>query len=366
MIVIREQSKTKIEYPLHKLGDLDKLIYFDIETTGFSRKYCIVYMIGCMYFIDGVPMYTQWLAENDNEEANVLMAFHKFLQGFSTIIHFNGTSFDMPFLKERGEKFRLDFEFNRFNSIDLYKSVSSFGHILKLENMKQKTFERLFDIKRKDPFSGGDLIEVYRDLVRTRDERLIFPLLLHNKEDVEYMGTLTSLLTFSDFFDGKYNIINFKICDYFNMNGDNCKELRIEIALPHPIPFEISYNIDCVYLKVSKDKGYITVQVKNGCYKFFFPNYKDYYYLPEEDTAIHKSVAAFVDNNYRKQATVSTCYTKLASEFIPIYCSFSDGFPEIFKESPKDKTGFIQPGKLKNDNIYDYVNLILNFLKQKK
>ena len=63
MIVIKDKVENKIEYPLERLGNVDHMIYFDIETTGFSRKYCMVYMIGCMYFVNSEPIYTQWVAE---------------------------------------------------------------------------------------------------------------------------------------------------------------------------------------------------------------------------------------------------------------------------------------------------------------
>ena len=45
-----------------------------------------------MYYAGEQLMYTQWLAENFNDEANVLMAFNKFIKDFDTIIHFNGNS----------------------------------------------------------------------------------------------------------------------------------------------------------------------------------------------------------------------------------------------------------------------------------
>lgn len=87
MLVIRDKANIKIDYPVSTIANPDKTIFFDIETTGFSRKYCNVYLIGCMYFSNNELMYAQWLAENFNDEANVLMAFHKFLKGFNTIIH---------------------------------------------------------------------------------------------------------------------------------------------------------------------------------------------------------------------------------------------------------------------------------------
>ena len=91
----------KINYPIEIFQKKKIIIYFDIETTGFSRKYCIVYLIGCMYYSGDELIYTQWLAENFNDEANVLIAFNKFIKDFDTVIHFNGNSFDIPFVTER-------------------------------------------------------------------------------------------------------------------------------------------------------------------------------------------------------------------------------------------------------------------------
>ena len=195
MLVFRNKVDIKINYPIENFSKKEKIIYFDIETTGFSRKYCIVYLIGCMYYSGDELCYTQWLAENFNDEANVLMAFNKFIKDFDTVIHFNGNSFDIPFLTERGKKYNLEFDFDNYQSIDIYKPVSKLNHILKMENNKQKSFEKLLGINRSDPFSGGDLIEVFKHYVESKDERLLFPLLLHNKEDVWNMGALTDLLS---------------------------------------------------------------------------------------------------------------------------------------------------------------------------
>lgn len=90
------------------------------------------------------------------------MAFNKFIKDFDTVIHFNGNSFDIPFLTERGKKYNLEFDFDNYQSIDIYKPVSKLNHILKMENNKQKSFEKLLGINRSDPFSGGDLIEVFK------------------------------------------------------------------------------------------------------------------------------------------------------------------------------------------------------------
>ena len=58
--------------------------------------------------------------------------------------------------------------------------------------------------------------------------------------------------------------------------------------------------------------------VYSGELKYFYPNPSDYYYLPLEDCAMHKSVASFVEKEYRKKATAATCYTKKTGTFLPL------------------------------------------------
>ena len=363
MIVIRNKADVKIEYPIEQITEKEKLIFFDIETTGFSRRYCNIYLIGCMYYAGDELMYTQWLAENFNDEANVLMAFHKFIQNFDTIIHFNGNSFDIPFVTERGKKYMLDFDFDKFKHIDIYKSVNTLNHILNMENQKQKSFESLLGIKRTDPFSGGDLIEVFKHFVESKDERLLMPLLLHNKEDVFNMAYLLSLLSFKDLFLHKYTITNYAFNEYKDYNGDTQKELKITFELFNALPVNISYNMNGISLIIKENIGHLSVQVLQGTYKYFYNNYKDYYYLTTEDVAIHKSVAQYVDSRYRKQATASNCYENHSGEFLPI--KESDNFKYSFKEEYKNKEKFIRTSDISDNNILDYLNTIIDFIKLK-
>ena len=53
-----------------------------------------------------------------------------------------------------------------------------------------------------------------------------------------------------------------------------------------------------------------SIRLCQGQLKHFYPDYRDYYYLPFEDTAIHRSVGEYVDRSARKKATAKTCYTK--------------------------------------------------------
>lgn len=74
--------------------------------------------------------------------------------------------------------------------------------------------------------------------------------------------------------------------------------------------------------------------------KYFYPDYQNYYYLPEEDMAIHKSIADSVDPSYRKKATKNTCYTKKAGIFLPQGSPVSTGLCR----DRKDKTCYLLMG----------------------
>lgn len=362
MFVIKDVAETSIDYPIETIADIEKIIYFDIETTGLLRDKCCIYLIGAMYYDQGVLKYAQWFAENYNDEANVLMAFHSFLEKFDTIIHFNGNSFDIPFVKARGIKYNIDFNFDRFKSIDIYKSIRPYKNLLNLENQQQKTYEKILGINRVDQFSGKDLIEVYKTYVETKNDKLILSLLLHNKEDVLYMGRITSLLAISDIFEGKYEISSYKFNKYTNMNGMNSEELLVTLNLYTELPTKINYSKIDYAFKAERKTANIRINCLNDTLKLFFENYSDYYYLPEEDKAIHKSVSKFVDKEYRTKATAKTCYENHCDIFLPHFCGLNSKY--TFKTKYESNDYFIRKNDINKECIKDYVDAFLDHIKK--
>ena len=360
MLVFRNQVTEPIEYPIEQINQKDKVLYFDIETTGFSRSHCFIYLIGCMYYVGDTLMYTQWLAENKNDEANVLMAFHQFMQPFQTIIHFNGIGFDIPFVKERGEKINLHFDFNSKKQVDLYQCVSKIAPLLSLENKKQKTLEKFLKISRIDPFNGGELIELYQAYITSKDEKLLLPLLMHNKEDVWNMGKLTSLLSYMDFFLGKFQVSNFR---NIRLSDDAVTKLSIELALENTVPQPIQFQRDGITLLLQENTATLMVSEICDTLKYYFDNYKDYYYLPLEDRAIHKSLAQFVDSKYRKKATKGTCYEKFSGTFLPLYQP-TDSFLRTYQKDIKEKIYYVQTTDITEATIRSYVDNILSEICQ--
>ena len=86
----------------------------------------------------------------------------------------------------------------------------------------------------------------------------------------------------------------------------------MNLKFPVPLPADITCSANSCYFIGSDNEGKLRVPIYEEEMKYFYSNYKDYYYLPQEDIAIHKSVASFVDKEFRQQALASNCYTRKA------------------------------------------------------
>ena len=285
------------------------LLFFDIETTGFSRKYHQIYLIGAAACLDGSWNLFQWLAQTPEEEAELIHSFLDFSRDYDTLIHFNGTRFDLPFLEARARARNLSWELSFQESIDLMEGIRPYKTLCQLENCKQKSIEKLLGLSsREDTMTGGELIPVYREYVKNPNEEGRTLLLLHNADDVRCMTGLTQIGLIHDFFHG---IFRFTGC----IQKPNQLTLSYENALC--LPFLLNHSWDYWDIRVKGNRLSITIPVLHTTMKHFYKNYRDYYYLPDEDMVVHKSIARFVDKGHRQKATRQNCCIKQTGSFLP-------------------------------------------------
>ncbi len=317
----------------------DDAIFFDIETTGFSPNTSALYLIGCLYRQGQNVIVEQFFAENKSQEQEVLQAFLNRLADFKTIISFNGIGFDIPFLKAKCDSFHIPEHFGSYEYLDIYKLVGNIKFLLKQANYKQKTIEAFLGIHREDKFSGGELINVYDTYIISHcpeDEEL---LLLHNYEDVLGMQDLLPILTYEQILRGAYAIETVDICPYTSYEGDNGNEVIISLKNDYSVPKRVSFQQGDFYFTINKDTTKVRIPVYEGELKYFYPNYKDYFYLPQEDMAIHKSVAEFVDKGYRERAKAANCYNRKEGVFLPQNDLIMQ---PVFLKCHKDKTSYFE------------------------
>lgn len=359
---------TNYEFPSILTDILPRPLMFDIETTGFSSKSSHVYLIGTAYLEEQTVVCEQFFAESTedpDEEPRLLLGLQELAQQFDTFVSFNGSGFDIPFLKGRMEKFGIRDCISSKKQIDLYREALSYKHIFHLENYKQKTIERFLGINRKeDKHTGGELIPVYKEYVKHQDETLFYILLQHNYEDLVGLANLLSLHSMDKIWNGGFTPVSCICSPYQKLDGKTGKECKIICQPALPSPVICSCNNDEYYLHISIDQMFLRIPIYEGSFKHFYPNYKDYYYLPEEDMAIHKSVASFVDKAHRIKANAANCYQKKSGAFLPQYEELKT--PAFYKNY-KDSISFFewkeeyssQPEQLKN-----YCMHILQTLKK--
>jgi len=326
-------------YPIEKLGDINSVLFVDIETTGLSPTSASIYLLGCCYFENGQWMIRQWLCENIGEERELLQAFLNHLTNFDTLIHFNGNKFDLPFIEKRASLHGLPISFEGITGIDIYKRIYPYRHFLRLTNCKQKTLEEFLSIHREDMYSGGELISVYKSFCTSHDEESLGLLLQHNRDDVYGMIRLLPILTYADFFNEPLTVRKVESNITKDAFGKTQKEILIYFSLNTELPKSISCHGNDCYFSGRGNEGMIKVPVFTEEMKFFYSDYKNYYYLPNEDMAIHKSVSTFVDPAFREKATAATCYTRKTGDYLP---QWEFLFEPFFKREYDSKSLFFE------------------------
>lgn len=148
----------QLKYPLEHLAPLDQILFLDIETTGFLSSESAIYLIGSAFYSEGNWIIRQWFAQSPDEEHELIRSFLDFAKKFSYLIHYNGNSFDLPFVKRKASQYGLNCRFNEMEGLDIYRRIAPYKNFLKLSDCKLKTVELFLGVKREDTYGGGELI----------------------------------------------------------------------------------------------------------------------------------------------------------------------------------------------------------------
>lgn len=316
---------------------LEKLLFFDIETTGFVAKNTTLYLIGALYYREKEIHILQWFNDDGKSEKEILDNFFQFTKNFTHLIHYNGSGFDIPYLLQKAQICKLPFLLTQMQQIDIYKEIRPFKKILATENLKQVTIERFLTLTRTDTYSGGELIPIYQSYLQTKSAPEEEKLLLHNHDDLLGMPQLSVILNYSSFF--KNPVI--EGCKIQFSKETSVLELYFTIPDRQALPKRILFQSNDIFLNIMETEGFISIPVKNDTLFHFFSDYRNYYYLPNEDMAIHKSVATYVEPANRIKATRNNCYVKKNDGFIP--CSKEDeALFYLFSNTYNDKQQYIR------------------------
>lgn len=344
----------------------EQAVFFDIETTGFSPARSSLYLIGCATRKADTLFLDQFFAESADEEKIVINAFFQLLIKYDTIITFNGIGFDIPYLKAKCASLHISSPFDHYTYLDIYKEISSLKALLGLTSLKQKSIELFLGIDRKDLFNGGDLIKVYKDYTKHPSKEALTLLRQHNYEDVLHMPKLLTILSYRKTLTGELTVIGLKANESRTLDGSMQKELIFSLSGVYVVPKPLSYHFEDCYLSLHDSTILLCVKLFDGELRFFLDNPKEYYYLPDEDMAIHKSLATGVERKHRRQANASNCYVHKHAIFLPQYEKL---FTPAFRQNLRDRKSYFE---LSDDFISSsvlqerYVKHLLKHIKRIK
>lgn len=313
---------------------VEQACFFDMETTGLSPKVSSLYLLGAAFFQDNKWKLIQWFADDYISEKDILLGFGEFLKPFDTIIHYNGATFDVPYLEKKYKSYHIPSPFQKKHSIDLYRQLSHKKNLFSISNEKLTTMERLFGFERRDCYTGKDCIQLYTDFMQAKyakDNKALSlknSLLTHNHDDLTGTIMCSNLLYYK-----KHS----PTCASFSKD-DGFVTITEELSAPAPV--RLNYESDLFALCFDKTSVTVKIPLYEGTLYHYFDDYKNYYYLPEEDTAIHKSVGSYVDPAFRKKATASNCYMKKTGIFLPLPCDF-ETTQVLFQESKRSSKRYL-------------------------
>ena len=309
--------------------DPERILFFDIETTGLSPRASSLYLIGTIH-ASGADQYTitQWFADTSASEQEMLTCFLEQLEHYDGLCHFNGRTFDIPYILNKCDKYHITPSSHCQDILSDTTQTRSFDMLLQLRPLKklfglahgaQKDWEQFLGLNREDKYDGGQLIAVYKDYLMSKDEDLLHNLLLHNEDDLLGMKYLLPLFSYRQIFLEDITLQRIAPANKVFERGNGSIAISCRLPLPLPQPLEVSTPIGDLFSD-KKDLSILTITLPfvEDVLKHFYKDYHNYYYLPKEERAIHKSVGCYVERQYRRAAKASTCYVKKEGIFLPL------------------------------------------------
>lgn len=369
MLIFDETYDNYIADPIiDKYCNRYEAVFFDIETTGLAKEKTDLYLIGCGHYIDNKLVTKFFFADSKNEELDVINAFFEYIKSFKYIIHFNGTKFDLPYIEYKCKKYSVENRLNDMTSIDIYQMIKPLRYLMFPVSMRQKFIEDFLQITRNDMYNGGELIAVYDEYLHTHDNNKLNLLMMHNREDVLGMHKIIPILNYLELLNCNISYISHEENRYKDFYGEDKKELLINGTYDANInlPSAFSSKTETMYLQVNPQNHKIVIRlaISSGNFKMFYDNYRDYYYLPDKDCCIHKSVAMGIDKANKVKATKQTCYEHYDNECV---CQPDVIFTPVLKSEYKSKRlYFPYPQAMKIEKMDSFINSLFNLFIRKR
>lgn len=177
--------------PAGQAGEPGGEVFLDIETTGLWGR--PVFLVGLLSCRGSGGEIVQYLARDFHEEPALLASVSNRLVSAQGLVTFNGTGFDLPYVRDRCIFHRLE-PLQVGSHLDLLL-LSRSRWAGRVPDFKLVTLERfMLGRERENDVPARELPERYHQFLRTGDQALLEPILEHNRHDLVAMAELLRAL----------------------------------------------------------------------------------------------------------------------------------------------------------------------------
>ena len=163
-------------------------LYLDVETTGLKADYGLALVIGVSpYKARGPSPVKQFIIDYralnwEKAERKMLTDFRAYMEGRTSIITFNGTRFDVPYLQARLAAQGLPL-LPKMRHLDLFYTVKrTFGYTI--TSRRAKYIQSLFRVGDKTaPFKDSSQIMTWLRATFARDRSAMLRIIDHNRNE---------------------------------------------------------------------------------------------------------------------------------------------------------------------------------------
>lgn len=164
------------------LAEPENFKFMDIETMGLSNVPVI--LIGVAEIQGEKIISHQYLLRDYDEEPAILEAYLSDLDEDSIHVTFNGKFFDVPFIKNRLNFYRMPSEILNRPHLDLLYFAKNLWKE-SLPNCQLQTIEKyIFDIERENDVPGQFVPGFYKTYLKKNNIGPLIPIVKHNHEDI--------------------------------------------------------------------------------------------------------------------------------------------------------------------------------------
>jgi uncharacterized protein YprB with RNaseH-like and TPR domain len=168
----------------------EDLAIIDIETLGLSFENPII-LLGIANIRKNRTCIHQFLLRDISDEPGAIWSFLSHVENGSTLITYNGRSFDIPYIKQRLSYYGMEASLNNHHYDILHFTRRALGK--KLPNCCLQTVEKYFGVQRGTD-CGWVVPHFYNTYLETGNVGPLVAIVKHNKQDIINLGIVASRL----------------------------------------------------------------------------------------------------------------------------------------------------------------------------